>query len=161
MDTLFRIYEREYKEAIEDGDSEERAIYWGIDWIENSMRRRDRFDYEGFRKRYSDLYAVYESEKVVVEKENAEKIIKDLRNKAIINYHPIGTIFNVMTSKGNVKLEVVEYHGCSKCFFGKQVGIAQAGYFIFGCRYDSRIKNCYCSAEIRPDGKNVSYKVIK
>ena len=144
------------------GDSVNRAVYWAIDYIENVVTNvRTRFNYEDFRRTYAEYYAIYEAEKPLIEIEKEWDRIEGLRKKSVMNYYPVGTIVNIITTKGKVKVKVVEQNFCKGCFFSKITGYAQAGYPIFTCRYDYVNKNAYCSAEMREDKKKVAYIPVK
>lgn len=162
MEKLKKIFEREYNEALEMGESINRAIYWALDWIETGVNNvRTRFNYEKFREVYAEHYNIYEAEKEKVEKEREQRRIEDLRKKSVIKFHSVDSTFNIITGKKKFKVKVIEQGHCRGCFFSKVTGYAQGGYFIYGCRYDYVNKNAYCSAEMREDQKNVAYIPVK
>ena len=162
MKKLQDIFTREYNSNVRLGDSHNRAVYWAIDYIETGIDNvKSRLDYEEFRVSHAEYYTIFETEKESVEAELEQSRIEKLREKAVISYHPIGSVFNIKTSKGSYKLKVVEQNSCSGCFFSKVDYYAQAGYPVYTCRYDYRVKNVYCSAEMREDKKAVAYKVCK
>ena len=161
MEKLERIFNREFQDSLKFGDTERRAIYEAVDYIENFVENKERrFNYALFRKIHADWYRIYEEDKPAVMAEIETRRIEELRQKAVIGYHPCGSIFNLKTSKGTFHIKVVEQHSCYGCFFSKVIGRAQAGYFIYGCKYRDSDKNAYCRAEMREDGRAVAYKVI-
>lgn len=161
MEKLEHIFNREFQYNLKFGDTERRSIYEAIDYIENCVENKERrFNYALFCKTHADWYRIYEEEKPVVAAELETRRIEGLRQKAVIGYHPCGSIFKLKTSKGSFRIKVVEQHSCYGCFFSKVTGRAQAGYPTYGCIYRNSDKNAYCSAEMREDGKAVVYKVI-